>query len=69
MNWDSLPAEVKNVQLQAPEFSMMFLFASPDKLDVVKEKLSPVLGEDKLIIGTDTTAAKSLRKFLDAIGR
>ena len=48
---------------------MMFLFAAPEKLDMVKEKLSPVLGEDHLIIGTEITADKALRNFLSAIGR
>ena len=48
---------------------MMFLFATPQKLDYVKEKLTPVLGEEKLIIGNETTDQKELRKFLNAIGR
>ncbi len=48
---------------------MMFLYASPAKLDYVKEKLGPVLGEDKLIIGNKTGAARVLSKFLGAIGR
>lgn len=69
IKWETLPAEVSEVKNQAPEFAMMFLFAAPEKLDVVKEKLAPVLGEDKLIIGTDATANKSLRRFLTAIGR
>lgn len=69
INWKTLPQEVEKVKQQAPEFSMMFLFASPEKLDQVKETLGPVLGEDKLVIGTSATASKSLRKFLNAIGR
>ncbi len=69
INWDTLPDEVAQVKEKTDDFSMMFLYASPDKLDFVKEKLSPVLGEDKLIIGSETTAEKSLRKFLNAIGR
>ena len=69
INWDTLPDEVKNVKNQANNFSMMFLFAAPAKLDLVKEKLSPVLGEQHLIIGNDVTSGKSLRNFLSAIGR
>ena len=38
-------------------------------LDVVKEKLTPVLGENKLIVGNEITTNKSLRRFLNAIGR
>ena len=69
IDWDKLPDEVAQVKEETGNFSMMFLYASPDKLDRVKETLSPVLGEDKLIIGTETTANKALRKFLNAIGR
>lgn len=69
INWDTLPQDVKNVQSKVDNFAMMFLFAAPEKLDLVKEKLTPVLGEDKLIIGTDAMASKSMRKFLTAIGR
>ena len=69
INWDTLPDDVQKIKDETGSFSMMFLFASPEKLDFVKEKLSPVLGEDKLILGSETTAEKSLRKFLNAIGR
>ena len=69
VNWDLLPQEVQKVKNQTNEFTMMFLYANPDKLDFVKEKLTPVLGENNLVIGTSTTANKSIRKFLTAIGR
>ena len=69
INWETLPDEVAKIQEQTGNFSMMFLYAAPEKLDFVKEKLTPVLGEDKLVIGTETTASKALRKFLNAIGR
>lgn len=69
INWETLPDTVKDVVNKTGNFSMMFLYADPEKLDLVKEKLTPVLGEDKLIIGSETTANKSLRKFLNAIGR
>ena len=69
LNWETFPDDVQNVKNQAENFSMMFLFAAPAKLDLVKEKLSPVLGEKHLIIGNDVTSAKSLRDFLSAIGR
>ena len=69
INWDELPDEVEKVKQATNNFSMMFLYAEPEKLDLVKEKLTPVLGEKNLIIGTETTAFKSLRKLLDALGR
>ena len=69
INWDLLPQNVANVQKYAPELAMMFLFAHPQKLDMVKEKLSPVLGEKKLVVSPEENADKSLRKFLASIGR
>ncbi len=70
IHWETFPSEVEEIKKQTDgQIAMMFLYASPAKLDYVKEKLSPVLGEDKLIIGTKTTASKVLSKFLNAIGR
>lgn len=69
INWTTFPDEVRQIQEQTGDFTMMFLFAAPDKLDMVKEKLAPVLGEQHLIIGTEITADKALRRFLSAIGR
>ena len=69
INWDNFPKEVQDVKNTTQKLTIMFLYAKPDKLDFVKEKLSPVLGENNLIIATQTTSAKALRKFLNAIGR
>ena len=44
LNWDTLPKNVQEVQKYAPEIAMMFLYAHPSKLDLVKEKLTPILG-------------------------
>lgn len=69
INWDLLPQNVKNVQQYIPELSMAFLFAHPQKLDNVKEKLTPILGETKLIISPEQNVDKATRKILEAIGR
>ena len=69
IDWEKLPLEVAKTKEKTGQLSMMFLYASPDKLDFVKEKLSPILGESNLIIATHTTANKVLRQFLSAIGR
>lgn len=69
VNWDTLPKNVEEVQKYAPEISMMFLYAHPSKLDLVKEKLGPVLGEQKLIIAPEQNVEKQIRKFLNALGR
>lgn len=69
INWQTLPANVKNVQEYVPELSMTFLYAHPQKLDKVKETLSPVLGESKLIVSPEQNVDKATTKFLHAIGR
>ena len=69
IDWETLPQNVANVKQYIPEISMLFAYAHPEKLDLVKTKLTPVLGEKKLIVVNEQTAAKSQRKLLDAIGR
>lgn len=69
INWEVLPENIKNVKKYAPDISMMFLYAHPQKLDMVKEKLGPILGEDKLILAPEQNVDKALRKFITAIGR
>lgn len=69
INWDLLPENVKNIQQYIPEISMMFAYAHPEKLDLVKTKLTPILGEKKLIVVNEQTIDKSQRRLLEAIGR
>lgn len=69
INWETLPQNVKTVQQYAPEIAMMFVFAHPEKLDLVKTKLNPVLGETKLIVANEQNVDKANRRFLEAIGR
>jgi hypothetical protein len=69
INWETFPNEVNDVKNKADDFTMMFMYAHPSKLNLVKEKLGPVLGETHLIIGYETASNKALRNFLNAIGR
>lgn len=69
INWNTLPNQVKSVQAKAPDLVMMFVYAHPQKLDVVKTKLGPVLGETNLIISSSQGIDKVIVKFLTAIGR
>ena len=69
INWETLPENVKRLQEYIPEISMMFVYAHPEKLDLVKTKLNPVLGEKKLIIANEANVDKANRRFLAAIGR
>ncbi len=69
INWKKFAKEVEGIQQTAPEFSLIFLFAHPEKLDYAKEKLVPVLGENKLIIASEETVNKVTSKILRAIER
>ncbi len=69
IDWNTLPQNIKNVQKYAPDLALMFLYAHPQKLDMVKEKLNYTMGEDKLIVSPEQNVDKSLRKFINAIGR
>ena len=69
INWETLPENVKKVKEYIPEISMMFVYAHPEKLDMVKTKLNPVLGEKRLIVANETGLDKVNRRFLEAIGR
>lgn len=69
INWKTLPANIKKIKEYTPELAMMFVYATPEKLDLVKTKLNPILGEKKLIISNEANIDKANRRFLDAIGR
>ena len=69
IDWNNLPNNIKNIKTYIPEIAMMFVYAAPEKLDLVKTKLNPVLGESKLIIANEANVDKANRRFLAAIGR
>lgn len=69
LNWKKLPNDIKKMQTVAPEFAIMFAFAHPQKLDLVKSTLAPVLGESKLVISTEQNIDKSINEFLNTIER
>ena len=69
INWDLLPKNVETAKQYMPELAMMFLYAHPEKLDLVKEKLTPVLGEKKLIVSPEQNTDKAIRQFIHALGR
>lgn len=69
INWQTLPSNIQKTKKYLPDLTMMFVWAHPSKLDFVKEKLNPVLGEDHLIISTEQTVDKVSRKFFRALGR
>lgn len=69
INWETLPKNIEKTKQYIPELAMMFVYASPEKLDLAKTKLNPVLGEKKLIIANSENVNKANSKFLKAIGR
>ncbi len=69
INWNTLPSNIQKVKKYCPELSMSFLYADPTKLDFVKNKLTPVLGEEKLVIATEEMMDKVNRKIMAAMGR
>ncbi len=69
IEWDTLADNVRKIKKYIPELSMMFVYAHPQKLDLVKTKLTPVLGENGLIVANEQTVSQSQRKLLQAIGR
>ncbi len=69
IDWNTFPQNIKNVKKYAPDIAMMFLYAHPQKLDMVKEKLGAILGENKLILAPEQNVDKALRRFINAIGR
>lgn len=69
INWETLPKNIEKTQKYLPEIAMMFAFADPEKLDNVKTKLNPVLGESKLITVNEVNLEKSNARFIKAIGR
>lgn len=69
IDWDDFPSQVKQLKTDVPKFAMMFVYAHPQKLDMVKTKLNPILGESNLVISTEENLDKSLNRFLKAIER
>ena len=69
VNWKTLPKNIETTSKYIPDFTMVFAFANPDKLDYVKGKLTPVLGEKHLIISTEEMSNKISQKLFKAIGR
>lgn len=69
VNWNTFPKNVEKTLKYIPDFTIVFAFANPDKLDYVKGKLTPVLGEKHLIISTEEMSNKISQKLFKAIGR
>lgn len=69
IDWNTLPLNIKKTLKYMPDFTISFLWAEPRFLDKVKVELTPILGENQLIISTEYTIDKVSRKILKAVGR
>lgn len=69
IDWNTLPNNIKKTLKYMPDLSISFLWAEPKGLDTAKLKLTPVLGENQLIVSTELTVDKASRKILKALGR
>lgn len=69
INWAILPKNLKKTLEYMPDLSLTFLYAHPQKLDEVRQRLVPVMGEKQLIIASEENVDIALRKFASAVGR
>lgn len=69
INWDILPKNLQTTLKYIPDLSLTFLYAHPEKLDEVKQRLVSVMGEKQLIIASEENVDLALRKFSTAVGR
>ena len=69
INWDILPKNLEKTLKYIPDLSLTFLYAHPEKLDAVKQKLVSVMGEKKLIMASEENVDLAVRKFSSAVGR
>lgn len=69
INWEILPKNLEQTLKYIPDLSLTFLYAQPQKLDEVRQKLVPVMGQKQLIIASEENVEHSLRKFSQMVGR
>ena len=69
INWNTLPKNIEQTLKYIPDLTLTFLYAHPQKLDEVKQKLIPVLGDDKLIMASEENVESATKKFSQALGR
>lgn len=69
INWNVLPANIKNTLKYIPELSLTFLYAHPQKLDEVRHTLLTVMDEKHLNVASEENVEIAVRKFLETVGR
>ena len=69
INWRTLPINLKKTLRYAPDLSLTFLYAHPQKLDSIRQTLIPVLDEKQLIIASEENVDNAIKKFAQTVGR
>ena len=69
INWNTLPANLKKTLKYAPDLSLSFFYAHPQKLDGIRQNLITVLDEKRLIIASEENVDNAIKKFATSVGR
>ncbi len=69
INWNTLPKNIQKTLKYTPDLTLAFLYAHPQKLDVVRQSILPVMGDKNLILASEENVDLAIRKILEAIGR
>ncbi|MBR1754610.1 VWA domain-containing protein [bacterium] len=69
IDYKELAKITQEAKIQIPDMALMFAYAHPQKLELVKDSLSNVLNNQKLVLVNEVTVNKSPTLFLKAIGR
>lgn len=69
INWKLLPKNLESVKKYIPDLTLVFLYATPEKLDDVRQNLVSVVGEDHLIVAQEENVEQAVKEFSTAIGR
>ncbi len=69
INWNTLPKNIQNTLKYVPDLSLTLLYAHPQKLDDIRQRLLSVLDEKKFIMASQENVDQAVRKFMEIIGR
>ncbi len=69
INWNTLPKNIQNTLKYVPDLSLTLLYAHPQKLDDIRQRLLSVLDEKKFIMASEENVDQAVRRFMEIIGR
>ena len=68
INWNTLPKNIQNTLKYVPDLSLTLLYAHPQKLDDIRQRLLSVLDEKKFIMASQENVDQAVRKFMEDRG-